>query len=233
MVPAVTYGRRVTTTKNRFLYVAAAAALSLTLASCAGDGDGEETGAPEGDGTTTEQTDDGADDTEGDEGTTEDDGGDVAAGGAECLVGTWAMTPEAMEEQVLAQMGGEGEVSVEGTTEMTFDGTTVTSEANNSASYSTEVEGTAIEGSTETDGVFVVNYTADDTTLTYGDVESAEGTVTVTVAGTSQEQDFADSANLLPGQEVEYTCSDSELSLTMTSDVNGETFTVTQVFTRA
>lgn len=217
-----------TTTKNRFLYLAAATALGLTLASCAGGGEGDETTAPEGD--ATEQTD-GDDTAEGDG----EDGGDVAAGGAECLVGTWEMTPEAMEEQVLAQMGGEGEVSVEGTTEMTFDGTTLTSEAANTASYSAEVEGTAIEGSTETDGVFVVNYTADDSTLTYGEVVSAEGTVTVTVAGTSQEQDFASSAELLPGQEVAYTCTDTELTLNLEMDnpAGGSPITVEQTFTRA
>lgn len=201
-----------TKTKNRFLYLAAATALGLTLASCSGDTDGGETDAPEGDATATEQTDDAATD----DAATEDEGADDAAasGGAECLIGTWEMTAEAMEEQVLATLGGEGEASVEGTSSMTFDGTTLTTAQDNTSSYSGEISGTAIETETTTDATIVVNYTADDAVLTYVDVVSAEGTISSTISGTTQEQDVADSAGAMAGMTQGYTCTDTELTLT-------------------
>ncbi|GAB2598774.1 hypothetical protein GCM10027067_07270 [Pseudactinotalea suaedae] len=219
----------VTTTKttNRFLYLAAATALGLTLASCSGDGGGEETSGAEGGGdATSEQTEETT--TEGDE-ETEDAGGGDAAAGPECLVGTWEMTPEAMEEQVLAQLGGEGEVTVEGTSTMTFDGSTMTTDAQNSSSYSAEVEGTAVEGATTTDATVVVSYTADDTTLSYDEVVSAEGAISVTVAGTTEEQDIADTASAMAGQTQNYTCTDAELTLSI--EMQGMEFS--QTFTRA
>lgn len=224
----------VTTTKNRFLYLATATVLGLTLASCSGDTGGDETTDAGEDTTTTEQTEGAGDEGEGattDEGEGEsgDDGGETSATGAECLIGTWEMTMDAMEEQVIAQLGGDAEVSVEGTSTMTFDGTNVTSEAHNSSEYSADVQGTAVEGSTETDGTIVVSYTADDATLTYVDVVSAEGTITVTVAGTTQEQDIADTAEMMSGQTQNYTCTDTEL--TLSTEMEGMEYS--QVFTRA
>ena len=218
----------VTTTKttNRFLYLAAATALGLTLASCSGDGGGEETGGAEGGGdATTEQTDDAT--TEGDDAT--EDGGGAAAAGPECLVGTWEMTSEAMEEQALAQTGGEGEVSVEGTSTMTFDGTTVTTDQDSTSSFSFEVEGTTTEGSTTTDATIVMNYTADDATLTYANVVSADGSIIITAADTTQEQDAAEVAELQAGQTLNYTCTDAELTLSSEmADIE-----ISMTFTRA
>lgn len=220
-----------TKTTHRILSLAAVTVLGLTLASCSGDtGGGDETSGGDG-GATTEQADDTTtegDDTADDE-TAEDEGDGAAAGGAECLIGAWSISPEAMEEQVVAQLGGEGEASVAGTTTMTFDGTTVTTNQSTTSSYSGEIEGIAVETETTTDGVIVVNYTADDAVLTYADVVSAEGTVSVTVGGATQEQDIADTASLMTGQTQSYTCTDSEL--TLTTDVTG--FDVTVTLTRA
>lgn len=214
-----------TITKNRFLYLAAATVLGLTLASCSGDsgGDGTTGSGNEGEQTTSEQTD--ADAGSGDEG----EGGDAAAAGPECLIGTWEMTPEAMEEQVLAQLGGEGEVSVEGTSTMTFDGTTATTEVNSSSTTSIEVEGTTVESASTTDGTAVINYTADDQAITYTDVVSAEGTVSVQIGDTTQEADFAETADQMGGQSVTYTCTDAEL--TLTTELAGVEFS--QTLTRA
>jgi membrane-bound inhibitor of C-type lysozyme len=201
----------VTTTKNRFLYLAAAAALGLTLASCSGDAGADDTAdsGAEGEQTTSEQTEESGDEA------ADDDGGDAGAPtGPECLVGTWEMTPEAMEEQVLAQLGGEGEVSVEGTSTMSFDGTTVTTDVDNSSTTSIEVEGTTVESATTTDGTVVINYTADEQTITYTDVVSAEGTVSVQIGDTSQEADFAETAGQMADQSVTYTCTDDELTIT-------------------
>ncbi|WP_156253810.1 hypothetical protein [Pseudactinotalea terrae] len=213
-----------TITKNRFLYLAAATALGLTLASCSGDSGADETtdsGNEGGEQTTSEQTDAGSGN--------EDEGGDAAAAGPECLIGTWEMTPEAMEEQVLAQLGGEGEVSVEGTSTMTFDGTTATTEVNSSSTTSVEVEGTTVESASTTDGTAVINYTADDQAITYTDVVSAEGTVSVQIGDTTQEADFAETADQMGGQSVTYTCTDAEL--TLTTELAGVEFS--QTLTRA
>lgn len=213
-----------TITKNRFLYLAAATVLGLTLASCSGDSGADETtdsGNEGGEQTTSEQTDAGSGN--------EDEGGDAAATGPECLIGTWEMTPEAMEEQVLAQLGGEGEVSVEGTSTMTFDGTTATTEVNSSSTTSVEVEGTTVESASTTDGTAVINYTADDQAITYTDVVSAEGTVSVQIGDTTQEADFAETADQMGGQSVTYTCTDAEL--TLTTELAGVEFS--QTLTRA
>lgn len=220
-------------TKNRFVYVAAAAALGFTLASCS-DG-GEESPTVDESGTTVEQTDDTAGDGSGDDGTetegAEEGGEDAAAAGPECLIGSWQLTPEAMEEQVRAQVGDEAEVSVEGTSGISFDGETSTTSVDSSSTYSISAEGATVEGASETQGTMVIGYTADDATITYTDVVSAEGAVSLTIGGATQELELADTAAAMSGQTVGYTCTDSELTLTTT--IAGLDIQLEQTFTRA
>lgn len=216
-----------TTTKNRYLILAAAAALSFTLASCSGDdGGAEET--TDGTDTTVEETTDAAEET------TEaaEEGGDdaAAAGGAACLIGNWEMTPEAVEEQALALVGGEGEVNVDGTTSATFDEDSFSRADDYTATMSIDVQGVTSESTTEANGSLDIGYTADDTTITLGEVISADGTMTVTAEATGEiEVPYADSAAALAGTTMDYTCSDAELTIT----TSAQGIEVTQIYTRA
>lgn len=223
-----------TTRTSRYLTIAAAAALSLTLASCTGSDESGDESTSADETTAAEQTDD--DEQSGDAETTEaettedeDEGDDSASGGAECLLGSWEMTADAMQEQVLAQLGGEGDVSVEGTSGMQIEADQLTRTDDFSSTSSIDMDGTAIDGNTTSDGSYTVAYTADGSTITYGEVASAEGAVTVDISGSQQEISFADSAAALAGMSMTYTCSDSEL--TLTSDVAGAEFS--QTFARS
>lgn len=191
------------------MILAAAAALSFTLASCSNDsGDGEAT--TDGGSSAEETTDAAAEETTE---AAEDDA--AASGGAACLIGSWEMTPDAMEEQVLAAYGGEGEVTAEGTVSLTFDEDSLSQTSDNSASYSVEMEGTTIEGSSEANGSMEIAYTADDTTITYGEVLASDGGTTISSPTTGDiEVTFADAAAALNGTTMTYTCSDAELTTT-------------------
>lgn len=224
------YGDPVTTTTNRYLILAAAAALSVTLASCSGDSGGEETSSPD---SGAEQTT--ADDGETSAEETTDAGDDGAAGGsgAECLVGTWTITPEALEEQILASYGGNGEVSVEGTNTVTFDGETYTADFDSTATFDVEMEGVPFQGSTASEGTFVVSYTADDSTVSFGEVQTAEGTITTDVGGQQQELPLDQTASALEGFTQDYTCTDTELTIiTSVPAADGSESEVEQVYTR-
>jgi hypothetical protein len=207
--------------KNRLLSIAAVAALGFTLASCAG-GEGDENTAPDaGSGSTTEQTEA----AESEAATTDE----AAATGAECLIGTWEMTPEAAEAQALAALGGEGEITVEGTSTVTFDAETYTLTSDVSSTFDVTMEGTPIQGTTTTQGSYVMGYTADDTTVTFGDVVSADGAIVTDMGAGPTEIDFATSAEAATGLSQTYTCTDTEL--TMVSSVGG--VELEQVYTRA
>lgn len=215
---------------NRLLFLAAAAVLGFTLASCTSGGDapasdssGSTAEQNDGTATTDAATEDGDDSTE--------SGDAAAASGPECLVGMWEMTPEAMEEQVLAQTGGEGAIDVEGVSTISFDGETSTTDIDTSSTYSVTVQGSVVEGGSDTNGTIVIGYTADAESITYGDIVSTEGTVSVTSGGTTQDVDIAETAAMMPGQVLTYTCSDTELSLTSTIPVIDAE--LVQVFTRA
>jgi len=218
-----------TTRTFRYLTIAAAAALSLTLASCTGSDETGDDSTSADETTAAEQTDD-AEQT-GDAETTADegDGDDSASGGAECLIGTWAMDADAMKEQVLAQLGGEGEITVDGSSGIQFEADQLTTTVDYTSTYSVDVEGSVMEGTTVSDGAITVGYTADDSTITYGDVVSADGAVTIDMAGSEQEISLADSAAAMTGQSMDYTCTDTQL--TLASDM-GET-SLEQTFTRS
>lgn len=215
-----------TTTKTRYVFVAAAAALSLSLAACSGDsGDEGTTDTGGGEETSAEATDE-------TEETTEETTEAAASGGAECLIGSWEITPEAAEEQVLALIGGEGEVDVSGTSTLSFDGTVYSALFDTEANLSIDVEGTTTEGSAISDGALEMEYTADDSTFTFGDVVAAEGGQTTTLAGESLEIPFEDSAAALSGTSQEYSCDGDELTVTVAlPGVEGET-SFDQVYTR-
>lgn len=216
-----------TTTKTRFVFVAAAAALSLSLAACSGDsgdegttdtGGGEETSAAE----ATDEAEETAEET------TEA----AASGGAECLVGSWEITPEAAEEQILAAYGGEGEAEVSGTSTIEFDGTVYTAVSDTEASFDVEFQGTPLEGTTASDGTLEIEYTADDTTVTFGEVVAADGTVVTTVGGQDLEIDFAETAGALSGQTQDYVCDGDELTVTTTLAGAEEELELEQIYTR-
>src|SRR5690606_4627576 len=79
--------------------------------------------------------------------------------------------------------------------------------------------GVTAEGDARTSGSMVLGYTADDTTITYTEVVSAEGTTTFTINGESNEVDLAETAALMTERTYDYTCTDAEL--TLTSEIPG------------
>lgn len=219
-----------TTTKHRVLSLAAVAALGFALASCTGGTDGDETTAPDaGPESGAEQTETaGTDDSEGEAATTDGATATAAATGPECLIGTWEMTADAAEAQILAMFGGEGEVTVEGTQTIVFDGETYSATADSSGTFDVEAEGARVQGSVVSQGTFVMQYTADDAELTFGDVVSAEGSVVTEVAGAEQEIGFAETAELLTGTSQQYTCTDTELTIVS----SGAGIEIEQTYTR-
>jgi hypothetical protein len=151
--------------------------MALTLASCADSDDTTSTDETEttDDATSGEGTDDAADDaTASDESADDaasddgDSGGEVAGGGADCLIGTWEAPRDEVEAVVLANVP-----AVPGLTVELVDGTmTAEFRADQTAEFVTQASVSAetnelgtIDGSM--DGLNVVDWAVDGDTLTY------------------------------------------------------------------
>lgn len=217
---------------TRLLPLLAAAALGTTLAACSDPAPTPSDGTAASDDTAQSDATAPAGATAPADGDATETADGSSDGAAACLVGTWQMTPEAMEQQVLAQLGAEGEVEAEGTSTMTFDAGTATIETDSTSAFSIPTDaGVTAEGDARTSGSMVLGYTADDTTITYTEVVSAEGTTTFTINGESNEVDLAETAALMTELTYDYTCTDAEL--TLTSEIPGLGLEVEQTLTRS
>lgn len=227
-----------TTTKTRFLALAAATTLGLTLASCSSSDSTDDTTT---DGGAVAETDDAVDTETGDAET--GDSGGTAASGPDCLIGTWEITEESLAEQTAATLGDGVEVDVTGGASVTFDESTVRNESDSSSTFSGDIEGVELSGSSTANGFYTVEYTADDSSISLGELVEADGGTTVeqTVAGQTQELEisFEESAGLLGQISQDYECSDSELTLTTEvaagggAEGAGEPVAVSVTYTRA
>lgn len=192
-------------TVTHTLATAAVAALCLALSACTGDADDDPTATGQSSVSPEEST-------LPEEPTAIEDATPVS--GPECLIGTWELPAGALEEQTLAQLGGTGEVDAEGSSSITYDGATQTTTTDSRATYDAELDGVSSAGSTEAVGTFVTGYTADEDSITVGDVVSAEGGITITdeTSGTL-ELPFSDTASAQVGVTQRYACSADELTL--------------------
>ncbi|WP_313555013.1 hypothetical protein [Miniimonas arenae] len=225
---------RSTLTPRPVLAVLATAALAVVLTACSGSSDGDATPAA-----TAAPTADEAESTAADEPTVAEEStsaeapaaaGDVAS----CMLGDWEMDTAAMKEQVEQMLGGAAaDMSVDGWSRMTIDATTVASEVDTTATFATESDGTAMTGESVTKGSNAFSYTLAGDVLTYGELISADGTVSSTVtvgtaAPQTTEMSFADVGALSAGTSLTVACADD--TLTFTTDAAGTS--LVQTFTR-
>lgn len=163
-----------------------------------------------------------------------------ASGGPDCLEGTWDADVQAAAEAMTAMPGLEElnpTIEVTGTSTVTFDGTTMTTEyADHVATVTIEIEGTPVTTRTAMDGTVVAGYTATDSEITVADVDLSGVTITNTSVVDGQETEVpgveaAEAAGVPLGGVSTYTCTDTELE--MTPQIDGvDTGSLTQVLTR-
>ncbi|WP_182112965.1 MULTISPECIES: hypothetical protein [unclassified Actinotalea] len=209
-----------------------ALAALLTLTACTSGGDDPETAEPTASDEATEggdeQPEDGA------------DGDAAAAGGPDCLAGTWSVDVSSVGESMLSAPGMEElnpQVEVTGTSTVTFDGSAMTTVYEDQVSSVTiELEGAPVTTTTSYDGTLVAAYTATDTELTISDVDLSGLTVRNTSIVDGQETEIpgiesAEASGVPLGGVSTYECTDDELRLT--PQVEGvDTTGFTQVMTR-
>ncbi len=215
-------------TRKLATVAAGAAALGLFLSACGGGDDSddstdrtdesseqrEDTSDDDADSEDTSSGDTESEDAESDDTASEDTEADDAAaggGGAECLIGTWTASGDDLEAQVAGMTQGAGDITVEGEATVTIDETTYTQEADMESEG--EVQGQ--EFSTDFDGFYAFSYTATDDTITWDALTDSEGSVQMVMGGQTIDMDLAETAAALEGQEVNYECTDTELSITV------------------
>ena len=161
--------------------------------------------------------------------------------GAQCLVGEWDQDfsgiVEAMQSAVEAEETA-AKTTVSGESILSFDGSTMR------ATYSgfalevvVEVAGQEMRMTTAIDGESSATYTATDTTLTLGEIDSSAVTTAISMSIGGQELDLPDTALDAAGASPDadlagssqYTCTDTELRITPDIE-NAEDFA--QVLTR-
>lgn len=163
-----------------------------------------------------------------------------ASGGAECLQGTWDADIQAMAD-MMSSMPGMAEINptveVTGTSTVTFDGTTMTTEyVDQSSSVTVEIDGTPMTTRTLMDGTLAATYTATDTEITVADVDLSGVTITNTTVVNGEETEVpgiesAEAAGVPLGGVSTYTCTDTRLE--MQPQVEGmDTSGLVQVLTR-
>lgn len=146
-------------------------------------------------------------------------GGDAPL--AECIVGTWDADESLLPpNNVQAEEGVD--VSGSGTLTLTFDETTVTVLEQTEVSFSgTDEERGTVVLATITDGTATLTYTLAEDTITYGELVSAEGTITssTTLEGqepTTEETEYSESVGSQAGKERGISCAGDTLTLTQT-----------------
>lgn len=227
---------RSTLTPRPVLAVLATAALAVVLTACSGSSDGDATAAP-----TATPTADEAESTAAEEPTSASAEGSTAAEApaaagdvASCMLGDWEMDTDAMKAQVEQMLGGAAaDMSVDGWSRMSIDATTIASEVDTTATFATESDGTAMTGESVTKGSNAFSYSLSGDVLTYGELISADGTVTSTVtvgdaAPQTTEMSFADVGALSAGTSLTVACADD--TLTFTTDAAGTP--IVQTFAR-
>ncbi|WP_199425225.1 hypothetical protein [Actinotalea solisilvae] len=163
-----------------------------------------------------------------------------ASGGPDCLEGTWDSDLAAVAESMSSMPGFEEmnpTIEVTGTSTVTFDGTTMTTEyVDQVSSVTIEINGSPMTTRTSMDGTLTAAYTATDTEITVSDVDLSGVTITNTSVVDGQETEVpglesAEASGVPLGGTSTYTCTDERLE--MTPQVEGvETGGLTQVLTR-
>lgn len=163
-----------------------------------------------------------------------------ASGGAGCLEGTWNTDVAAVAESMTSMPGFEEmnpTVEVTGTSTVTFDGSTMTTEyADQVSSVTIEINGAPMTTRTAMDGTMTAAYTATDTEITVSDVDLSGVTITNTSIVDGQETEVpglesAEASGIPLGGTSTYTCTDDTLE--MTPQVEGvDTGGLSQVLTR-
>ncbi|MBX9246950.1 hypothetical protein ICW40_19345 [Actinotalea ferrariae] len=184
----------------------------LVLAGCTGGGDPAPT---ESAGASTESPSD--------EESAEPEEDDAAtAGGPECLEGTWDADLQAAAD-AMGSMPGIGElnpvIEVTGSSTVTFDGTTMTTEyVDQSSSVTVDVNGAPMTTRTSMDGTLTASYTATDGEITVADVDLSGVTISNTTVVDGQETEVpglesAEASGVPLGGVSTYTCTDTRLEL--------------------
>lgn len=176
--------------------------------------------------------------------TQEEDG--ATAGGDDCVEGEWDGDPEAAERQAVAslQLGEyevDPEVSVSGSTVVTFDGSRMTHEFEDQVSEIVlMVEGQEVMATLRLDGTLEGDYTTDGDTLavTGVDVSGLESEVTAELAGAEYDLPGVEALGAdryAADQEFTFECTEDELRLTPVAsamDESEELDDLTHVLTR-
>lgn len=194
---------------SRAFALAAAGALALTMTACGSSEEESETASP-----TSEETEPAPEET------TEEAPEETAAGGGECLIGTWGIGQEDIAAQTEQQLGTDVDVSVQGTNTIVFDESSMTQTADVTAEYSGTVEGAEIEGTDVTNGFYQLAYTLEsDTSYVYGELIDADGSISSEGTFGGQPLDvelpYSEVATTFVGQTVEFDCSEDTLTLTL------------------
>lgn len=146
----------------------------------------------------------------------------ATAGGPECLEGTWDADLQAAAD-AMGSMPGIGElnpvIEVTGSSTVTFDGSTMTTEyVDQSSSVTIDVNGAPMTTRTSMDGTLTASYTATDGEIEVGEVDLSGVTISNTTIVDGQETEVpglesAEAAGVPLGGVSTYTCTDTRLEL--------------------
>lgn len=171
---------------------------------------------------------------------TEDAEEGTASEGAGCLDGTWNTDLTAVADAMKSVPGFEElnpVIEVTGTSTVTFDGSTMTTEyVDQVSSVTIDVNGAPMTTRTSMDGTLLATYAATDTEITVSDVDLSGVTITNTSIVDGQETEVpglesAEASGIPLGGVSTYTCTDDRLELS--PQVEGmDAGGLTQVLTR-